>query len=806
MNAGQIRVEDTSTRIPHRVKNSIRWKLLSALLGSVVILVVAITALELALEKKTLETELAHRIALMKENLVERSKGLSGLLLTQVENEVASFNFSQIQKLIKTSIDESPLLEYAILVNTEGRAFIDTQHPEREQEILTTEADRYALNQEAQTWLEYAGTNSIEYILPIHFGATRWGVLRLGYTMQPLLQEIARSRAESVAITRELILDTASIAVVILLLGSGMVWVLSTALTRPLIRLTESVREVGRGNYDQAARLIMDSSDTTRNSLASQGEIGLLAASFIDMANEVRHSQQALEYYNRTLEEKVRDRTLELEHAYEKLKELDEMKTRFLSTVSHELRTPLTSVLGFARIIQKKFESTLLPVIENNPDPKVRKAVRQIMENTGIIVEEGERLTSLINDVLDLAKMEAGRMDWNFRALSMEEIIDRAMSATSSLFTDKPVEFIKEIAPDLPQVDVDRDRIIQVVINLVSNAVKFTENGRVTCRAFRTADELIVSVSDTGCGIKPEDQALVFEKFKQVGDTLTDKPKGTGLGLPICKEIIEHHNGRMWVDSEPGAGSTFGFNLPLLKPHDSESLFVWTTRRGELLNGIQARMNQDQADRLDGHKTLLIIDDDANIRQLLRQDLATEAYNIIEAEGGEEGWAKTLEYWPDLIILDVRMPGLNGFSVAARLHAHPATLDIPIILHTVSEDRRLADLLDIDRYLTKPVRDSRLKEEVAVLLNRTRSTQARVLILDSHSEFHTIWLEGLQALGHAVEIIPDPDTCVIRAESFQPHLLMAEAQTLLDRSLVNRLRVGLGMEQLLFASFEEDES
>ncbi|MGI9211782.1 MAG: ATP-binding protein [Methylococcaceae bacterium] len=809
--------EDTGSRTPYRVKNSIRWKLLSALLGSIVILVVALTAMELALEKKILETELAHRIALMKENLVERSKGLSGLLLTQVENEVATFNFSQIQKLLKTAIDESPLLEYAILVNTEGRAFIDTLHPEREQEILNTEADRYALNQDAQTWLEYAETNSIEYILPIHFGATRWGVLRLGYTMQPLLQEIARSRAESVAITRELLLDTAAIAVVILLLGSGMVLVLSTTLTRPLVRLTESVRELGRGNYDQAARLITDSSETAQESLANQGEIGLLAAAFIDMANEVRHSQQALEYYNRTLEEKVRDRTLELEHAYDKLKELDEMKTRFLSTVSHELRTPLTSVLGFARIIQKKFESTLLPVIENNSDPKVRKAVRQVMDNTGIIVEEGERLTSLINDVLDLAKMEAGRMDWNFKKLAIEEIIDRAMSATSSLFADKPVEFVKEIAAELPLVDLDRDRLIQVVINLVSNAVKFTEKGQVTCRAISSVDELIVSVTDTGCGIKPEDQALVFEKFKQVGDTLTDKPKGTGLGLPICKEIIEHHKGTMWVESEPGVGSTFGFNLPLqLKPLDSESImlssegepirFVWTTRRGELQNGIRARINQRHARRPDSNKTLLIIDDDVNIRQLLRQELATEAYNIIEAEGGEEGWTKTLEYWPDLIILDVRMPGLNGFSVAARLHAHPATLDIPIVLHTVAEDRRLADLLVIDRYFTKPVRDSRLKEEVTALLNRTRPTQARVLVLDSHSEHHTTWLEGLEALGHAVEISSDTKTCLIRAESFQPHLLMAEAQTLLDQSLVNRLRVGLGMEQLLFAAFEEDES
>lgn len=800
---------------PIQVNNSIRWKLLSTLLGLIVILVVTLTGLEFFLQKKTLENELEHRIELMKENLLERGRSLSNFLLSQVENEVAAFNFSQVQKLLQTSIDESPLLDYAILVNSDGVAFINTLHPELEQEVLREQQDQFALSQENLVYQEYPDSNILEYILPIHFGAKRWGVLRLGFTTALLQHEIAQSRAEIVTIISEMILTTSTIAGLFILLGSGMVLLLSTTLSRPLIRLTESVREVGRGNYDLAAKMMLDSSGLTQRELASQGEIGLLAASFMDMANEVRRSQSALELYNRTLEEKVRDRTLELEHAYEKLKELDELKTSFLSTVSHELRTPLTSVLGFAHIIQKKLDSVLIPALGENTDPKVRKAMRQVMDNTHIIVEEGERLTSLINEVLDLAKMEAGRIEWNMQELSIQDVVARAMSATSSLFVKKTVDFRQDIPPELPLVRGDRDRLIQVVINLISNAVKFTETGSVTCRARFENDAIIVSVVDTGCGIKPDDQPLVFEKFKQVGDTLTDKPKGTGLGLPICKEIIEHHGGSLWVESEPGVGSIFGFTLPLTYSPLSAAAtvvslegepvsLVWSTTCLELQGLLQKRIACRQARLPTTPGTVLIIDDDPNIRLLLKQELLAEGYQVIEAGDGEDGLAKAYEVWPDLITLDVRMPAINGFDVAARLHANPATLDIPIILHTVAEDRKLADLLRIDRYLTKPVSDSRLQEEVASLLKRNHRPAHRILVLDSLSERHASWLNLLQAVEHALAITDDSEQCFAFADSFKPDLVIAEARLARDRHIVHRLRIEQGMEHLLFALFEND--
>jgi signal transduction histidine kinase len=254
----------------------------------------------------------------------------------------------------------------------------------------------------------------------------------------------------------------------------------------------------------------------------------------------------------------------ETQKAKEEADAANQAKSAFLSSVSHELRTPLTSVLGFTKIIQKRLEETILANVQAD-DHKIQRAIGQVRENLGIILTEGDRLTAMINDVLDLAKIEAGKVDWKSEPVAVAEVIERATAATTALFAAKGLALVKDVPANLPETHGDRDRLIQVVINLISNAVKFTEKGSVTCRVRQVAPrgEIVVSVMDTGLGIAPDDQRKVFERFVQVGDTLTDKPRGTGLGLPICREIVEHHGGRIWVESQPGQGSTFSFTLPI---------------------------------------------------------------------------------------------------------------------------------------------------------------------------------------------------------------------------------------------------
>jgi len=251
----------------------------------------------------------------------------------------------------------------------------------------------------------------------------------------------------------------------------------------------------------------------------------------------------------------IRDVTVE--------REVDRMKTDFLATVSHELRTPLTSVLGFASIIEEKLQDVIFPAIPQD-NQKAQKAISKIAKNIEIIVSEAERLTLLINDVLDIAKMEAGKVEWNLEAVEPIQIIDRALAATSALLESTNLTLIKQIPLELPWIYVDCDRIIQVIINLISNAVKFTDEGHIICRAQIIEKNLVVSIIDTGSGIAPEHHQNIFERFTQVGDILTDKPKGTGLGLPICKQIVEYHGGKIWVESRLGEGSNFSFSIPYM--------------------------------------------------------------------------------------------------------------------------------------------------------------------------------------------------------------------------------------------------
>lgn len=253
-----------------------------------------------------------------------------------------------------------------------------------------------------------------------------------------------------------------------------------------------------------------------------------------------------------------------LKQAYHKLKELDQAKTAFLTSVSHELRTPLTSIVGYAEISKKNL-TKLIPCIED--DPKVCKKLRQLEENLGLLVSESERLTGLIESILDQTAMAAGTAEWRWELLSIKDVIDGATSPFCDVFKNMGIDFSVEIEAALPLVRGDRQRLSQVVTQMLSNAAMFTMQGRVACSAVSTGHDIVLSVTDTGRGIDPSRHGLIFEEFSQIGDILIDKPKGIGLGLPICRLIVESHGGNISVKSEPGKGSTFTIMIPVEEEH-----------------------------------------------------------------------------------------------------------------------------------------------------------------------------------------------------------------------------------------------
>jgi signal transduction histidine kinase len=361
--------------------------------------------------------------------------------------------------------------------------------------------------------------------------------------------ETARARDEAVGLSHEL-------AAVLDNLGEGLLVIDADGrVLRVNRRLEQMLARPSGSLLSRSAAEVLPELDGIGSTLAATREIPLadgrlgraVASGIVDPTERAAHGTVVL----------VRDITVE--------REVDRMKTDFISTVSHELRTPLTSILGFTKIIGKRLDERVFPAV-TDADPPTRRAISQVRGNLDIIVDEGERLTALINDLLDLAKMEAGRVEWRDEEVDVDALVRRVGATVEPLFAEQDLPLLLQPDPHLPPVRGDRHRLEQVVLNLLSNAAKFTTTGAVTVRTRQTPGHVVVSVSDTGPGIAPEDVPDLFVRFKQVGDALTGKPQGTGLGLPICQEIVEHHGGHIDVESEVGRGTTFSVTLPLPIP------------------------------------------------------------------------------------------------------------------------------------------------------------------------------------------------------------------------------------------------
>jgi signal transduction histidine kinase len=303
--------------------------------------------------------------------------------------------------------------------------------------------------------------------------------------------------------------------------------------------LVHHVETLLAGAIGSASARVMVSSVVEEEPLGLDEVLGI-----VDEASQVLAYSRQLEQKSRELE----TATNELREANQRLQELDRLKDDFMSTVTHELRTPLTSIRAFSEILR------------DNPELEPAQRTRFLE----IIIKESERLTRLINQVLDLAKIESMNAEWHDTEVDLREIVTDSLVATSQLLEDRSIEVETDLQP-VPTIRADRDRLIQVMLNLVSNAAKFCDrdHGRIGIRLRHDARAIRVDVRDNGPGISPDNQKVIFEKFRQVGDTLTDKPQGSGLGLPISRRIINHFGGELWVESAVGKGATFSFTLPL---------------------------------------------------------------------------------------------------------------------------------------------------------------------------------------------------------------------------------------------------
>jgi CheY-like chemotaxis protein len=269
---------------------------------------------------------------------------------------------------------------------------------------------------------------------------------------------------------------------------------------------------------------------------------------------------------------------------------------------------------------------------------------------------------------------------------------------------------------------------------------------------------VMVSVTDSGIGIAPKDHKSVFEKFKQVGDTLTDKPKGTGLGLPICKEIVEHYGGKLWVESQLGKGSTFFFSLPM-----AQAAAVEVPEAGEVEEPVKVAIT--------GDKKVLVVDDEANIRRFLSHELKKRGYGVLQASGGNQAIELARKHHPDLITLDVLMDGMSGFDVTAVLKNDPDTKNIPILIVSVMEDRQRAYKLGINDYLTKPFKIEALMDKVNQLL---RNAQKKILVVDDDKNLVKSLKYQLGKRGYSASVASNGKLALGKVDSQPPDLILLD--------------------------------
>jgi PAS domain S-box-containing protein len=415
----------------------------------------------------------------------------------------------------------------------------------------------------------------------------------------------------------------------------------------------------------------------------------------------------------------------ELELRNREVQRATQMKSKFLASMSHELRTPLNAIVGFSDLLAEQTAGEL--------NDKQKRFVNHIKQGSA-------HLLQLINDILDISKIEAGQLEYRCEVFLVKEALPEVLSTIHPLAMAKNIEVQQKLETDRP-VYADRVRFKQILYNLLSNAVKFTpKGGRIEIDCFESADQIGLSVTDTGIGIRPEDQKVVFEEFRQVEGERGAVNEGTGLGLAITKKLVEQQGGQISLSSEPGRGSRFTFTLPagseVARPAPANQ-----PHRLPLTTGSSS-----------GKPLILVVDDEASARELLSSYLNSE-YRIAFAESGVEAVEKAGQLRPDAITLDLSMPGGSGLDALVTLRKTPETANIPIIIVSIVDEEKVGFALGAADYLIKPIRKTVLLETIRKHVPIQGDDDSEILLVDDDPKSLEMLEETLRSAGYETQSV-----------------------------------------------------
>ncbi|MEG3973864.1 ATP-binding protein [Microcoleus sp. herbarium8] len=471
-------------------------------------------------------------------------------------------------------------------------------------------------------------------------------------------------------------------------------------ISKPILKLKDAAIALSEGQFDKTVKL--DRSD----------ELGILAAAFNSMAAQLQTSFTALETKN------------------SELQRLDKLKDEFLANTSHELRTPLNGIIGIA-------ESLIDGATGKLPEPTIF--------NLNLISTSGKRLSSLINDILDFSQLKHKTIELQIKSVGIREIVSVIISLSQPLVGKKNLQLINSVAPELPPVAADENRLQQILYNLIGNAVKFTESGTVEISAELVTgnqqsplnSQLSITVSDTGIGIPEDKLERIFESFEQADGSTAREYGGTGLGLAVAKQLVELHGGKISVSSTVGAGSLFTFTLPVSKSQPEfsskqprlteESRSLTTAELAHPSSIINSQVSAN-SEFLESPKIkILVVDDEPINIQVITNNLSLENYAITQASNGLEALNLIQSgFKPDLILLDVMMPQMTGYEVCREVRKKYSPLEMPILMLTAKNqttDLVEAFNLEANDYVTKPF----IKKELLARIN----TQIRLAKLNA---------------------------------------------------------------------------
>ena len=517
---------------------------------------------------------------------------------------------------------------------------------------------------------------------------------------------------------------------------------------RPVRQLTAIAQSLTTGTVTAEKVQEFDSPSIHRVARRAD-EPGQLARAFQRMAQEVAAREQ-------NLAQAVNRRTAQLAESMKvaqvasaRAEEANQTKSKFLANMSHELRTPLNAIIGYSEMLVEEMTERKLP----NLVPDMQK-----------IHGAGEHLLELINNILDLSKVEAGRMELFLETFEIAPLLEEITDTLRPIADKNHNRLIISCPSEIGSMQADVTKLRQSLFNLLSNASKFTENGTITLAVEQLeAGWVVFRVSDTGIGMTPAQQTKLFQSFTQADASTTRRYGGTGLGLVITQQFCELMGGSIRVESEAGQGTTFTIRLPkTVQPLQPSS------RPQKETSAISETLRSSVA----GASTILVIDDDPAARDIMQRFLIREGFNAASTSSGEEGLRLAKELSPVAILLDVKMPNLNGWEVLSRLKSDPELANIPVVMVTIVDDQSLGSALGAVDYLLKPVDYNRL----LTLLQpyRTESSAASVMVVEDNADNREMICRQLAKAGWRVLEAKNGLAALAVLQNEQPEIILLD--------------------------------